>query len=222
MASAFTSGKEIVLGYGAYEKKPGLLNKLIRYDTAHIAVQFLSYAISGIPYMGVGRNLAYLKALFYRHSGFISHYRIRSGDDDLFVNQAALGKNTRVMLSKESFTLSQPKNTFQRWINQKKRHLSTGTHYRLIHKALLGSYSVSMVLFWALLITLISMNVAWVSLFVILLLREVSRLVLFGKWFRKLDEKDLVFLLPVLELLVLIFNGVTALSNLFVKPPKWM
>ncbi len=33
---------EIVLGYGAYHKRPGLLNKLIRFETFHTALQYLS------------------------------------------------------------------------------------------------------------------------------------------------------------------------------------
>ena len=86
MQSAFTPKTEVVLGYGPYNRSPGLLNKLIRFDTAHIAIQYLSYALAGIPYMGVGRNLSYLKQVFYKNNGFISHYRIRSGDDDLFIN----------------------------------------------------------------------------------------------------------------------------------------
>ncbi len=221
MSKAFTNGKEIVLGYGAYQKKAGLLNRMIRFDTAHIAIQFLSYALAGIPYMGVGRNLSYRKSLFYRHHGFISHYRIRSGDDDLFINRTARGTNTTVMLNQGSFTVSKPKDTLNRWIIQKKRHLSTARHYRLIHKLLLGSYSVSVVMFWALLITLLSLEVAWLSVFVILLLREGTRLILFGKWLRKLDEKDLIILMPLLEILTLFLSGGVALSNVFMKPSKW-
>src|SRR6476661_1750551 len=32
MAAGFSEGKEIVLGYGAYDKRPGFLNKLMRFD----------------------------------------------------------------------------------------------------------------------------------------------------------------------------------------------
>jgi biofilm PGA synthesis N-glycosyltransferase PgaC len=66
-----------------------------------IGMQYLGMAIRGIPYMGVGRNLAYRKDLFFRKKGFGAHNHIISGDDDLFVNANASGANTRVEFSIE-------------------------------------------------------------------------------------------------------------------------
>ena len=57
MQDGFNNGVEIVLGYGAYHKRPGLLNKIIRFETFHTAIQYLSYALAGTPYMGVGLKL---------------------------------------------------------------------------------------------------------------------------------------------------------------------
>ncbi|MGH2642379.1 MAG: glycosyltransferase, partial [Chitinophagaceae bacterium] len=64
IAGKFNNGTEVVLGYGAYKTRPGLLNKVIRFETFFSAMQYLSFALAGIPYMGVGRNLAYKKELF--------------------------------------------------------------------------------------------------------------------------------------------------------------
>ena len=63
MQDAFSNGVEVALGYGAYTKMPGLLNKIIRFETFHSALQYLSYALAGSTYMGVGRNLSYKKDL---------------------------------------------------------------------------------------------------------------------------------------------------------------
>ena len=41
--------KKVVLGYGPFKKEKGLLNKVIRYDTYKIALQYLSFSLSGIP-----------------------------------------------------------------------------------------------------------------------------------------------------------------------------
>jgi cellulose synthase/poly-beta-1,6-N-acetylglucosamine synthase-like glycosyltransferase len=221
MSSAFRDRKEIVLGYGAYEKLPGFLNQLIRFDAATVAIQFLSYALSGFPYMGVGRNLAYLKSLFYRHNGFISHYRIRSGDDDLFINRVARRKNTTVMLNPASFTFSNPKRSLGKWITQKKRHFSTSTYYRPVHKILLGLWSLTLVLFWASLIALLFFRFAWIFVLGILLVMLVSRYIIFGRWLLRLQEKDLVWMAPFLELLLLALNGGVLLSNLVKKPSRW-
>lgn len=148
MSKGFRNGKEIVLGYGAYERYPGLLNKVIRFETFFSALQYLSFALSGIPYMGVGRNLAYKKELFFRHKGFLTHRHLPSGDDDLFINAAANRKNTSVVIHKDAITYSAPKRTWSAWYRQKTRHLSTGRYYKFKHKLLLGLFSLSQFLFY--------------------------------------------------------------------------
>ena len=70
MQDGYRPGTEIVLGYGAYHKAPTLLNKIIRFETFHTALQYFSYALAGMPYMGVGRNLSYKKEVFFRTKAF--------------------------------------------------------------------------------------------------------------------------------------------------------
>ncbi|HLW39046.1 MAG TPA: glycosyltransferase, partial [Brumimicrobium sp.] len=112
MASKFSDKKEIVLGYAPLRKTKGFLNKLIRFDTAFIALNYLSFAKAGTPYMGVGRNLAYTKDLFLKNKGFKSHYSIQSGDDDLFIQEVAKKKNYTISLSPDSFCVSDAKETW--------------------------------------------------------------------------------------------------------------
>ena len=73
MAANFSDVKQIVLGYGAYKKEKELLNTMIRFDAFHIAFQYFSFALAGETYMGVGRNLAYKKSVFFNNKGFASH-----------------------------------------------------------------------------------------------------------------------------------------------------
>jgi len=221
MASGFGSQTEVVLGYGAYNKTKGILNKLIRFDTAHIAMQYFSFALAGIPYMGVGRNLSYLKSAFYREKGFISHYQIRSGDDDLFINSVANAVNTAIRISPDSFTVSDPKRTPGEWITQKKRHLSTSTHYKFKHKSLLGAYSLSLLLFYALFVLMVSLSVSIYPVLFLFLARLVVQYVVFSKCLRKFDEKDLVPFVPVWDLAMLLFNSFILVANLFHKSKKW-
>ena len=148
MSGGFTDEKRIVLGYGPYVKHPGWLNRFIRFETVHSAIQYLSYALAKIPYMGVGRNLAYTKSLFMANKGFSSHHHITSGDDDLFINQVANAKNTTIQIEEAAFTYSEPKKTFEEWQYQKKRHLSTGKYYQKKHQWLLGMYAISHFAFW--------------------------------------------------------------------------
>src|SRR5690606_34092381 len=122
MAGAFSGGKEIVLGYSPYLRRAGMLNALIRFETFHTAMSYLSYALKGKPYMGVGRNMAYTKSLFFRGKGFASHMHIASGDDDLFVNQNATPHNTTICIHPEAHVWSEPKTTFSAYARQKTRH----------------------------------------------------------------------------------------------------
>ncbi len=213
--------KSIVLGYGGYIRKPGLLNGIIRFDTAHIAMQYLSYAAAGIPYMGVGRNMAYLKSLFYANNGFISHYRIPSGDDDLFINRVARKSNTGICIDPESFTWSEPKSTFAGWVRQKKRHLTTGRYYRPVHKLLLGSYSGSLFLFYLTFFILISLVFQFYLILAIFAIRLICQLVLFRNCLGRLQEKNLWLFIVFYEPLLLVVNIYISISNLFVKPTGW-
>ena len=121
MSSQFTLEKTIVLGYGAYEKvKNSFLNKIIRFENMLTATQYFSWAKLGKPYMGVGRNMAYKREEFFKVRGFMDHMKIRSGDDDLFINQAANSKNTTICYSAESFTFTKPKTSFKEWCTQKR------------------------------------------------------------------------------------------------------
>jgi glycosyltransferase involved in cell wall biosynthesis len=221
MQSAFNSKTEVVLGYGPYNRSKGLLNKLIRFDTVHIAIQYLSYALAGLPYMGVGRNLSYKKQIFYKNNGFISHYHIRSGDDDLFINRVARKSNTAIVTHPDSYTFSGAKETLRQWITQKKRHLSTSTHYKFKHKLLLGLYSFSLVSFYGLFILLLSLNWSVIPVVGLFILRLFSQYLIFTRCLRQLNEKDLVIFLPFYEVLLLLFNAGTMISNFFHKPTRW-
>jgi cellulose synthase/poly-beta-1,6-N-acetylglucosamine synthase-like glycosyltransferase len=221
MQSAFVPGREIVLGYSPYNRYRGFLNKLIRFDTMHIAIQYLTYAERGFPYMGVGRNLAYRKQLFYKHNGFIAHYRIRSGDDDLFINRVARGSNTAVMIHPDSYTLTEPCKTFGKWITQKRRHLSTGLLYKTRHRFLLGIYTLSSISVYLLSILLVSLQWSLIPVLSLFVLRLVSQYFVFSRGARRLNEVDLAPFVPVFELIIILLNLGLAIANLVKKPVRW-
>jgi len=221
MQLQFHSGIEIVLGYGKYKEEEGLINKIIRFDTLHIAVQYLSMALSGMPYMGVGRNLAYRKNLFYRQNGFINHYKVKSGDDDLFVNAAATKLNTKIMISSESHTLSESKKTFSTWMTQKRRHLTSGKYYKPSTKGWLGIYTLSQLLFFVTFVTLIFMNYTLLIVPAFFLLRLITQLIIFKKIMLKLSEKNFLLLIPIFEVFFVVLNPLIVLINMISKPDKW-
>lgn len=190
MQDGYQENTEIVLGYGSYHKKPGLLNKLIRFETFHAGIQYLSYALAGIPYMGVGRNISYKKGLFFRHKGFSSINHIPGGDDDLFVNKAANRNNTEIVIDKDAITLSAPKRTWKEWRNQKLRHYTTAKYYKTKHKFLLGLYSFTQFLFYPLLF-ITALLYDWRLALAGLALRWLVLGFVFYKAMNKMNEKDL-------------------------------
>lgn len=222
MSSHFTMQKTIVLGYGAYEKIPNsFLNKLIRFETLLTAVQYFSWARIGQPYMGIGRNLAYKKEEFFNVNGFIDHMKIRSGDDDLFINQAANKKNTTVCYTPNSFTYSEPKTTFKEWFTQKRRHVSTASFYKPFDKMQLGLFFLTQILTLLLPIVLLAFQFQWIAVVSIIAFRYLFTWISLGFGAGKLNEKDVMIWFPVLEI-VLIFTQLNIfITNLFSKPVHW-
>lgn len=190
MQDSYDDDIEIVLGYGAYHKKTGLLNKLIRFETFHTAIQYMSYALAGTPYMGVGRNLSYKKNVFLRNKGFSSINQIPSGDDDLFINQVATAKNTAVVVDHDTHTLSEPKKSWGDWMSQKYRHYTTGKYYKPIHKFLLGLYSLTLFLLYPLMVISIIFFNWWLTL-AVYGVRLIIQAIMYFKAMKKLNESDL-------------------------------
>jgi biofilm PGA synthesis N-glycosyltransferase PgaC len=221
MASKFSGQKEIILGYGAYEKQNTFLNKLIRFDTFMIAVQYLSAGIKNKAYMGVGRNLAYTKELFFKHKGFSSHYHVNSGDDDLFVNEAADSSNVNVCVSHEAITYSRAKKTFKDWRLQKARHLTTAPLYTAQSKSRLGFSWFSQYFFYLALISLFLSINTMLLIPIFLTLKMIVQLIILNKASKKLNEPDLLFGSVIYEMLILFIYPVFHLYKLFYKPNKW-
>ena len=222
ISSNFSNQKTIVLGYGGYKKiKNSLLNKLIRFETLLTAIQYFSYAKFGLPYMGVGRNLAYRKDEFYNVNGFIGHMDINSGDDDLFINNIATNDNTEVCYTPHSFTKSLPKTTFNDWFRQKRRHVSTAKRYKLMHKLLLAEFYSSQILFWTLGIFLLAVKFKLYTVLSVFALTIIIKYLIIGFSAKKLNESDLIFLYPFLELFLILFQFSIFIANLISKPKHW-
>ncbi len=218
MQAAFTEEKDIVLGYGPYKKRRGLLNKLIRFETFHTALQYFSYALAGKPYMGVGRNLAYKKTVFLNNKGFSSINHIPGGDDDLFISNVANKRNTAVVLDKDTFTLSEAKLTWKSWRKQKSRHYTTGKYYKPGIKFLLGMYSLSAFLVYPLLVLAAVYYNVWLALGVYAL-RMIFVAVTWRKVMHTLDEMDLWKWFLALDIWQFIYYFIFA-STLFKKPAR--
>ncbi len=140
--------KTFAIGFSAYEIKSGLLNSWIQFETLLTALFYISFGLWNRPFMAVGRNLCYRKSFFMEVKAFKGLWSIQGGDDDLFVNQYATGKNTSIVLDPQSNTTSKPKETRAEYLVQKKRHLHAGKYYDSGDKQKIGLYAFSHALFW--------------------------------------------------------------------------
>jgi len=222
MSRNFQPGNTIVLGYGGYFQHTGsFLNKLIRFETLLTAIQYFSYAHLGSPYMGVGRNLAYTSKQFYDLKGFANHLHLRSGDDDLFVNEAATSNNTAICIHPDSFTRSVPKSNFSEWFRQKKRHVSVAGYYKSKHKILLSAFYIFRLSFWLLFTVLLILQIYPKIVLGILGLKLITEAFIYIKTAKKLNEKDVVWFFPLFDLFLIFLQLVIFISNLISKPKHW-
>ena len=221
MISNYTPGKEIVIGYGPYETEGGFLNKLIRFDTAVIAITYLSFARQGLPYMAVGRNLSYTKSRYFEVDGFKNHYHIQSGDDDLFMKDAATRKNVAVEIEPDSFVYSIPKKTWGSWVKQKQRHFTTAPRYRLINKLFLGIFPFTMFLMLVSFLILLFSFKWWWIVAGLLAVRYLLYWSINAVLFRKLAARDLTVWYPLLELVHFIIMPFIYYSTDRTAPDKW-
>jgi len=222
MSGAFEHNKEIVLGYSPYIKTKGLLNKLIRFETTHTAMSYLSYALKGDTYMGVGRNLAYVKSLFFRGKGFNAHMHIKSGDDDLFINHNATASNVNIAIHPDAHVSSLAKSTWKAYYKQKARHAGASTLYKGRHKNMLATQLITAVVFYLMLPVLLCLYPHyWPFAVGAYLLRLICQLIVFSSIYRKLAVKDLLFWLPILDGLYYFYICINGLFNRRKKQISW-
>lgn len=222
MAAAFAPDTEIVLGYSPYLQQGGLLGLLIQFETFHTAMSYLSYALKGKAYMGVGRNMAYTKSLFFKGKGFASHMHIPSGDDDLFVNQNATRTNTAICIDPEAHVWSRPKETFSAYYRQKTRHAGASKAYKPGHRRMLALQLVSAVLFYlACVVSLAVLPHYWPYVLGMYLLRLTAQLLVYYPIMAKLRAKRLFWWLPLADVFFYFYICINGFFALFKSDVQW-
>jgi glycosyltransferase involved in cell wall biosynthesis len=220
MASGFKGGKQIVIGHSPYERQDGLTSLLERYDGFNKAVQYISFAQAGFPYMGVGRNLAYTSEIFFGAKGQRKHRQLMSGDDDLFINEVARARNTTAIADGRSYMTTRATTDLSTWIIRKRRHYTTAQFYRFGHKLMLTLLPVSRIVMWAAIFYLLFSGhaiAALIGLFIELFIYlPISMLAM-----RKLGGGRIVWLSLPLEWLFLLLDPCIYLSTLIIKPQRW-
>ncbi len=203
MAAPLAEGKNLVLGYSPFEKREGLLNTFQRFEGLWTAMQYLGFALRQMPYMGVGRNMAYTKSLYREVGGFATHEDVPYGDDDLFVQEAVRRADYALCLQPGSFVWTSAPENLSAYLKQKRRHLSAARKYKFRDQVLLGLFSLSLVLQVGggyLLMAFFPLQAG-----LALLLRYLFVLPMAARLCRRLAQPDLWKLWPLSELLLLFY-----------------
>ena len=208
MARNFTSRTQIVLGYSGYERGKGWLHKRASFDNLFTSMRYLGYALAGKPYMGIGRNMAYRKELFYAQKGFSAHLNLQRGDDDLFINKTATSENTRVETDANAVVRVQPVFRAKDWWEEKISYMATAHFYRGIQRNLSGFETITRLLFhaaWIATLVIGILNFHWLVAgiaFLMFALRYTMQALIINKTAKDLGEKRRYFFtLPVFDIL---------------------
>ncbi|MGF7082904.1 glycosyltransferase [Mucilaginibacter sp. UYCu711] len=222
MAAHFNKDNvQLVLGYSPYYKSGNFLNALIRFETLKTAINYLSAALNGDPYMGIGRNMAYTKTLFFSNKGFASHMHVLSGDDDLFVNQNGTANNTEVEIHPQTFMYTHAKTGIAALYRQKKRHMGVGKLYRNSHRRMLSFDALSGLLFYASFICCLAVYFEPVLALGLFVFRWIIQILIYRKTFKKLNAASQLWYLPFLDFVYYIYINVFGVIGTFVKTTQW-
>lgn len=208
LARNFTPRTEIVLGYNGYERSKGWRHKCIAFDSLFTSLRYLGFALAGRPYMGIGRNLAYRKELFFNQKGYSTHLNLQRGEDDLFINQVATNENVAVETDKNSVIRMRPVERYKDWKEEKMSYLATSSYYHGAQRYLLGLETCSRLLFYATFIAAIVLgvwNAHWLVMGLAVLamaIRFTVQAIVINKTATDMDDnRHYYFALPVFDFL---------------------
>jgi biofilm PGA synthesis N-glycosyltransferase PgaC len=221
MAANFGGQTQLVLGYSPYFRGRNFLNAFVRFETVKTAINYLSAALRGDAYMGIGRNLAYTKTLFFGSKGFASHMHILSGDDDLFVNQNATAENAVIEIHPDAFTYTDAKTTLGSWFKQKKRHMGVGKEYKNRHRQMLSIDAISGFLFYILFALCLVFKFEPLLAGGVLAFRLILQVIIYSRIFKKLDAGDILWALPFFDAIYYLYLNVFGLIGTFIKTTRW-
>jgi glycosyltransferase involved in cell wall biosynthesis len=214
------SGDDLVLGYSPYEQSKGFLNRFVRFETVMTGIQYLSWAMAGRPYMGVGRNMLYPRKLFRQEDPYKDQRHIPYGDDDLWVQQASSKSKVVVNTEKASHVFSSPASSWKQWFKQKHRHLSAAHHY---HKNVWwqpGLYAMALISHWFLLPFLIMSSTGNMILAVFVLGLAV-RWDTYRRWTWRLGDRDTDLWYPFLEVGYALYLAGMGIITSVAKKQTW-
>ena len=205
-AKTFNKGKDVILGCCQLKIDKGFYKKFVLFDNLFSGLKYTSMALANKPYMGIGRNMAFSKKLFFDNKGFSSVLNIEDGEDNVFANRIATKENTAILSSPESRVVSNVVDSFSSWRSIKTRYLTTRKHYVGSSAKLLSFEVFTRYAFYILFVALCAIGVLTsskgITLFAILLflIRYLTQLIVINKNSKIYNAGSFYFSIPLFDL----------------------
>ena len=215
------NNEDIVLGISHYFHKKGFLNFFIRYETLNTMLNYLTFALSGMPYMGVGRNLSYSKSTFFKSNGFDDIEGIVGGDDDLLIQKISKNNKVNICIEKDAICYSKPETKLLSYLKQKKRHLSVGKKYKQKFKVLLSLDLASNILFYVLFLFFMINDKLSTLLFIIFLCKLIISSIITYSAKIKTHAKISFLEIAVMDFLNSFITSILGMYSILAKNKRW-
>ena len=160
LARHCTDTTDAVLGYSNYERKSGFASLCYMYDTLLHQVRMLGITLCGKGYMGIGRNMAYRRELFFTHKGYSRHLDLERGEDDLFINEHVPSSRITADISADSVVRC-TSTSARAWQTDKLIRLFIRRKMHGMAPTLLGGDTLTRVLFYIATATSITLSIIW-------------------------------------------------------------
>ncbi|MDH3648345.1 MAG: glycosyltransferase [Saprospiraceae bacterium] len=219
MVAPFNANKMISLGMAPLLPGSTFMSHFSSYDSILTSALYISAAQNKSPYMGVGRNVGYHRSIF---NDLPDHYfEFVGGDDDLLINHVATGDNCAVVTSSQSLILSHSPSSCRGFLDQRARHLSVSSMYKLRHKTVLVIFALSHWIHLFAVLALLFTGYWWLAM-ALYIIRILCILVKSHDYLLLADWHHKKHLVPVFDLVYIIYHPINVFF-LFSKPEiKWI
>mgnify|MGYP001159938217 CR=1 FL=1 len=221
MQAYFSSKNQIILAHSRLEKRKGLLNRLLRYESLYEGLLSFSSALCGFPLLAQPRNLGYNRQLFFSINGFFSHLNLSRGEAKLFVDEASNSRNTAVCLSAEAMTLSNKQKSYLEWFYHKRSYFHLAKRLRFSSLMILGMNFFSQLSFWMLIPVLLIYQINTQLVLLAFSLRFCMQYIVYWKMCKFTNEYGLLWFLPFYEISLMLIHLILSLSTFIKKVHDW-
>jgi len=201
ISNSYSKEKSVVLAYALPQQTKGFLNQFIHMDTAWHAFNYLSFALSKIPYLGQARNIFCTKDVLVQFLNKQNTHTNFHQYSDTFVGQLTEGKKYAIVISKESRMYFAVPKVFKNWIHERNELFSVIANLSFFKKILVGMYPLSLLFMYVSFILLLFFQDTILISFVIFACVLCLKWILQGISFFKLDENKMGLLFPLYDVL---------------------